>query len=63
MTRMDCGAAGGAISVWVNVVDCPGNGGIISSYNNNRASLISCYNSNIQYNTLLGPIFLHKIDK
>ena len=35
MTRKDCGAAGGAIIMWVRVDDCPyivGYGGIISSY-------------------------------
>ena len=32
MTRPEtCGAAGGAISVWVNVIDCPQTAGIITS--------------------------------
>ena len=32
MTRPEtCGAAGGAISLWINVIECPINGGIISS--------------------------------
>ena len=33
MTRPEtCDAAGGAISLWVNIIDCPGYVGIISSY-------------------------------
>ena len=31
MTRMTCGAAGGAISLWVKVIECSGRCGIISS--------------------------------
>ena len=31
MTRMTCGAAGGAISMWMKLVDCPDEGGIIST--------------------------------
>ena len=26
-----CGVAGGAISMWVNLISCPNNGGIITS--------------------------------
>ena len=32
MTRPEtCGAAGGAISLWVNVIDCPQTAGIVTS--------------------------------
>ena len=33
MTRPEtCGAAGGTISLWIRVIDCPSIGGIVSSY-------------------------------
>ena len=33
MTRPEtCGAAGGAVSLWMRVIDCPSTGGIVSSY-------------------------------
>ena len=39
MTRPEtCGAAGGAISLWVNVIECSDWEGIISSYNRDVAS-------------------------
>ena len=32
MTRPDtCGAAGGAISLWMKLIDCPPGGGIITT--------------------------------
>ena len=32
MTKPEtCGASGGAVSLWMKVVDCPGSGGIVSS--------------------------------
>ena len=53
MTRPEtCGAAGGAISVWLNVTTCPGYQGIISSYDYLSTGLIIfCYNENIRYDT------------
>ena len=35
MTRPEtCGEAGGAVSLWVNVLDCPAYGGILTTVNN-----------------------------
>ena len=31
MTNMTCGAAGGAISLWVKITECPKNAGIITT--------------------------------
>ena len=47
-----CGTAGGAISLWVNVIDCP-RGGIISSYVQGGASssLLYCSGNNMVYDT------------
>ena len=43
MTRMVCCAAGGAISLWVKMIDCPYNAGIVSSLAAFRTGLIfSC---------------------
>ena len=40
MTRPEtCGAAGGAISVWINLISCS-HGGIISSYSDGTGSVI-----------------------
>ena len=41
MTRPEtCGAAGGAISLWVKVIDCPrGVCGIISSYSDSSTGV------------------------
>ena len=34
MTRPEtCNAAGGAVSFWVKVVDCPSGAGVLSAYN------------------------------
>ena len=50
MTRPEtCGAAGGAISLWVNVIECPGNGGIVSSYAGDTSSLVFCRYDEIRY--------------
>ena len=53
MTRPEtCGAAGGAISLWLNVIDCSPGDGIISSYDYLRTGLIVfCYSENIRYDT------------
>ena len=52
MTRPDtCGAAGGAISLWLNVNDCP-SGGIVSSHQDGTTSvLIDCGSYYIRYDT------------
>ena len=57
MTRPEtCGAAGGAISVWVNVVDCHfggiiSSGAVITSYNyyGKTGLQIHCYNNELRY--------------
>ena len=63
MTQPDtCGAAGGAISMWLNVIDCNNNAGIVSSTQlRGIGSLIFCLNNNIQYDTHVLPIFTHKL--
>ena len=39
-----CGSAGGALSVWIKIEDCSGNGGIISlNQNGYEGLLISCF--------------------
>ena len=51
MTLPDnCGAAGGAISLWLNVNDCP-SGGIVSSHRGATTSVIYCTGSNFGYET------------
>ena len=51
MTRPEtCGAAGGAISVWLKVIACPF-GGIISSFGPSTGSRIACDYADIQYDT------------
>ena len=44
-----CGAAGGAISLWVNVIECPGLTGIVSSYAGKTSSLVVCAYDQIRY--------------
>ena len=39
MARMDCGEAGGAVSMWIRVISCPVNCGIISSHVSGNAGL------------------------
>ena len=64
MTRPEtCSAAGGAISVWVNVINCPGRGGIISSYGPSTGSVIYCYYHVTGYDTHVLPLFPHKLEK
>ena len=51
MTRPEtCGAAGGAISLWVNVTDCAPGGGILSSLTDGTSgSLIFCQGTYLRY--------------
>ena len=51
MTRPDtCSSAGGAISLWVNLVDCPGNSGILSTREAGKtSSAIYCTSSGMRY--------------
>ena len=45
-----CGAAGGAISLWMKMMDCSGYQGIISTHNSARTGLILfCNGDNLQY--------------
>ena len=38
-----CGSAGGALSAWIKIGSCPGNGGIISSYHlGQEGFIITC---------------------
>ena len=55
MTRAEtCGAAGGAISLWVNVIGCIGDGGLVSSGTWGRSgSLIDCQNGLIRYDSFI----------
>ena len=47
-----CSAAGGTISLWVNVTDCPSAGGIVSSLQWQSTGLrIYCTSSDIGYDT------------
>ena len=48
-----CSSAGGAISLWVKVIDCPSRGGIVSSVNApfHTGSAIICENQHIRYET------------
>ena len=49
MTRPEtCGSAGGAISVWLKVIDCP-YGGIISSHSHSTGSVIYCTATDFRY--------------
>ena len=52
MTRPEtCGAAGGAISVWMKINDCPsGDGGIVMSSAVTTGAIIYCQVENIRYN-------------
>ena len=55
MTRPEtCGGAGGAISLWVNVIHCPGMCGIVSSHQVGKTgSIIHCLGSNFGYDTYM----------
>ena len=58
MTRPEtCGAAGGAISLWAKMIDCPSSAGIVSSYNSGTGLFIFCNDGDIRYDTLILPIF------
>ena len=66
MTRPEtCGVAGGAISVWINVIDCAPLDGIVSSYQGvgTTGIRIYCHYQNIRYETHILPIFPHKLEK
>ena len=54
-----CGAADGGISLWVNVIDCPSAGGIVSSLQWQTTGLhIYCTGSDIGYDThVFLPLF------
>ena len=55
MTRMDCGAAGGAISVWVSVNECTGTCGVISSSDRSTSTsfLMYLFSTGLRYGLLL----------
>ena len=57
MTNMMCGSAGGAISLWINVIYCPSTGGIASSVQSGTTGLHIYCTSNIVYDTHVLPIF------
>ena len=48
MTRPDtCGATGGALSMWMKLVDCPDWSGVISSHESGTGWTVYCRNPNI----------------
>ena len=50
------GAAGGAISPWLKVIDCLSDGGIVSSHQSGTtSSVIHCNDGQIWYDTHLLP--------
>ena len=52
MTRPEtCGAAGGAISLWVNVFDCQDGGIVSTGQSGTQGSHIYCYDGDIRYDT------------
>ena len=52
MTRPEtCSAAGGAISMWAKVTDCPSRCGIVSSFQWQTGSVIYYLSSDIRYDT------------
>ena len=55
MTRPEtCGAAGGAISLWLKLFDSPSSGGIISSWDFDlTASTMHLLSGNLRYDLLL----------
>ena len=70
MARPDtCGAEGGAISLWVNVIDCRNiffyDGGIVSSIQDGvtTGSLIFCYYEEVGYDTHVFTSIPHKLEK
>ena len=64
MTRPEtCGAAGAAMSLWVNIIDCPPISSIIYSDGSSTGSRIDCRSSEIRYGCHLLPIFSHNSNK
>ena len=60
MTRIICGTAGGTISLWINVIDCPSHGGIVSSFLSDGlriGSVIYCTSNDMGYDIHGLPIF------
>ena len=44
MTQQEsCGAAGGAISLWINIIECPEVHGIISTRDNDHSQGLQVY--------------------
>ena len=63
MTRPEsCGAAGGAISLWLNVIDCTSVGGIISSFSFRTGLYILCYSNDMQYD-IQSSLFIFKMNE
>ena len=57
-----CGAAGGAISFWLNIMKCDTYAGVISSYTSGKTGLqIYCYSINIVYDKLPYILFTQRI--
>ena len=50
MTRMTCSTAGGAISVWINILDCNSHGGIVTTRDDYSptGSIIHCASGRIK---------------
>ena len=44
-----CGTAGGAMSVWIRILDCPDGTGIISSFDVMTGFHVFCINQNTRY--------------
>ena len=64
MTNMTCGSAGGAISMWINVIECR-IGRIVSSLQSSgtTGSEIYCANGYIGYETHIFTNIPHKLEK
>ena len=55
MTQSEtCGAAGGAISLWVKLIDCPDWSGVLSSRGSGTGIEIYCRSSAMRYDN--GPL-------
>ena len=53
-----CGAAGGAVSLWMKLVECPDWAGVISSWTRTTGFVIYCASGNFtRYIQLFGPLF------
>ena len=44
-----CGATGGAISMWLKIVDCPEGCGVISSHESGTGCIIYCHPAALKY--------------